>query len=275
MSTFKVALLQTKVYESVDDNLRQLEELLAREDVSSADLVTLPEMWSCPYQTELFPRYAEKEGGKLWQSLSALAAKHKIYLAAGSVPEMDDEGRVYNTAYTFDRTGAMIGKHRKVHLFDIFARGEVVFKESDTLTAGDTFDCFDTEMCKMATNICFDIRFPESSRIPALEGAKVILNPGAFNMTTGPAHWELAFRQRAIENQVFMIGTAPARDPSAGYTSWGHSIVVDPWGNIVTQLDEKEGVGLATIDLDLVDKYRSKLPLMSARRTDIYTLEME
>ncbi len=275
MSKFKVAMLQTKVYEDKSENLRQLAELLDRDELKDVDLVTLPEMWCCPYQTENFPIYAEKEGGELWQSLSSLAAEHKIYLSAGSVPEVDEEGRVFNTSYTFDREGRQIGKHRKVHLFDIYAKGEVVFKESDTLTGGDSFDCYETEMCTMATNICFDIRFPESSRIPALNGAKVILNPGAFNMTTGPAHWELAFRQRAIENQVFMIGTAPARDAEAGYTSWGHSIITDPWGNIVLQMDEKEGIGIAEIDLELVDKYRNKLPLMSARRTDVYTLEME
>lgn len=275
MSKFKVAMLQTKVYEDKNKNLEQLAELLEREELKDVDLVTLPEMWCCPYQTENFPIYAEKEGGEFWQKMSALAAKRKIYLAAGSVPEVDDDGKVYNTAYTFDRDGKQIGKHRKVHLFDIYAHGEVVFKESDTLTAGDTFDCFETEMCTMATNICFDIRFPESSRIPTLKGAKVIINPGAFNMTTGPAHWELGFRQRAIENQVFMIGTAPARDEEAGYTSWGHSIITDPWGNIVTQLDEKEGIAVAEIDLDLVDKYRYKLPLLNARRTDLYELEMK
>ncbi|MBQ0004360.1 MAG: carbon-nitrogen hydrolase family protein [Clostridiales bacterium] len=275
MKELKVAMLQVKVYDDVQKNIEQLAALLDREEVNSADLVTLPEMWSCPYQTELFPKYAEKEGGELWQTLSALAAKHKIYLSAGSVPEVDDEGHVYNTSYTFDREGNMIGKHRKVHLFDIYAHGQVVFKESDTLTAGDTFQVFDTEFCQIGTNICFDIRFPESSRMLSLNGAKVILNPGAFNMTTGPSHWELGFRQRAIENQVYMIGTAPARDPEAGYTSWGHSIIVDPWGDIVTQMDEKEGIAVATLNLDYVDKIRGKLPLLVARRTDIYDVKMK
>lgn len=273
MNKFKVAVLQTKVYEDKMKNLEQLAELLEREDVHSADLVTLPEMWCCPYQTENFPIYAEKEGGEFWQGMSALAAKHGVYLSAGSVPEADDEGRVYNTAYVFDREGRQIGKHRKVHMFDIFASGQVVFKESDTLTPGDRFDTFDTEMCTMGLNICFDVRFPESARIPALNGAKVILNPGAFNMTTGPAHWEIGFRQRAIENQVYMIATAPARDPEAGYTSWGHSIVVDPWGDVVLQMDEKEGVGIAEIDLDYVERIRKKLPLIGARKTDVYELK--
>lgn len=272
MSTFKVAVCQTKVYEDKMRNLENLAQLLERDDVQKADLVTLPEMWCCPYQTENFPIYAEKEGGEFYQALSDLAAKHKIYLSAGSVPEVDDEGHVYNTAYVFDREGKQIAKHRKVHMFDIYARGQVVFKESDTLTPGDSFDAFDTEMCRMGLNICFDIRFPESSRLPALDGAKVILNPGAFNMTTGPAHWELGFRQRAIENQVYMIGTAPARDTEAGYTSWGHSIVVDPWGTVVMQMDEKEGIEIVEIDLDYVEKIRRKLPLISARRTDVYEL---
>ena len=124
----------------------------------------------------------------------------------------------------------------------------------------------------MAVNICFDIRFPESSRIPALAGAKVIFNPASFNMTTGPAHWELAFRQRAIENQVFMVGTATARDPEAGYTAYGHSIITDPWGRVVMQMDEKEGHNITEIDLDYIDEIRQKLPLLSARRTDIYDL---
>jgi predicted amidohydrolase len=124
----------------------------------------------------------------------------------------------------------------------------------------------------MAVNICFDIRFPESSRIPAIKGAKVIFNPASFNMTTGPAHWELGFRQRAIENQVYMVGTAAAQDPDAGYIGYGHSIITDPWGKVVMQMDEKEGSNITEIDLDYIEEVRAKLPLMSARRTDIYAL---
>ena len=269
----KVAVLQTKVYADKIKNLEQVKSLMEREDVSSCDLVALPEMWNCPYQTENFPIYAEKEDSDYVRELGALAKKHHVYFQAGSIPEVDDAGRVYNTAYTWDREGNLIGKHRKVHLFDIYAHGQQVFKESDTLTAGDTFEVFDTEFGKMAVNICFDIRFPESSRIPTLKGARIILNPGAFNMTTGPAHWELGFRQRAIENQVYMIGAAPSRDKEAGYIAWGHSIIADPWGNVVMQLDEKEGIGITEIDLDEIDRIRGKLPLLSARRTDLYKVE--
>lgn len=272
MSKIRIACLQLKVRQDKYDNIEQLAEILADGRTEGADFISLPEMWNCPYQTELFPEYAEPEQGDTWLAMSTLARKHNVYLVGGSIPELDDQGRVYNTCYVFDREGRQIGKHRKVHLFDIYAHGQQVFKESDTLTGGDSFSTFDTEFCRMAVNICFDIRFPESSRIPALNGAKVIFNPAAFNMTTGPAHWELGFRQRAIENQIYMVGTSSARDPEAGYIAWGHSIITDPWGDIVMQMDEKPGVEVAELDIDYIDKVRAKLPLMSARRTDVYEL---
>jgi len=271
MGDIKVACLQLPVKQDKYDNIEQLAEIIGDGKTEDADIICLPEMWNCPYVTELFPVNAEPEQGDSWLAMSVLAKKSGKYIVGGSIPEADG-GKVYNTCYVFDRNGNQIGKHRKVHLFDIFAHGQQVFKESDTLTGGDGFATFDTEWCKMAVNICFDIRFPESSRLPALAGAKVIFNPAAFNMTTGPAHWELGFRQRAVENQVYMVGTSTARDPEGSYVSYGHSIVTDPWGKIVMQLDEKPGIGFADIDLKYIETIRQKLPLLSARRTDIYEL---
>jgi len=272
MAKIKIASLQLKVHEDKYDNIEQLAELIASGAADGADIISLGEMWNCPYQTENFPLYAEPEQGDSWLALSTLARKNGKYIVGGSIPELGEDGKVYNTCYVFDREGRQIGKHRKVHLFDIFARGEQVFKESDTLTGGGRFDTFDTEWCKMAVNICFDIRFPESSRIPALAGARVIFNPASFNMTTGPAHWELAFRQRAVENQVYMVGTACARDPEASYRAYGHSIITDPWGRVIMQMDENEDHAVTEIDLDYIDEVRQKLPLLSARRTDVYEL---
>ncbi len=273
MNCIKIASLQTKVYEDKYENIEKLAEVIASGAADGADIISLPEMWNCPYQTENFPVYAEPEQGDSWLALSTIARKNNVYVVGGTVPELGEDGNVYNTSYVFDREGRQIGKHRKVHLFDIFVHGEQVFKESDTLTGGDTFSIFETEWCSMAVNICFDIRFPESSRIPAINGAKVIFNPASFNMTTGPAHWELGFRQRAIENQVYMVGTAAAQDPEAGYIGYGHSIITDPWGKVVMQMDEKEGSTVTEIDLDYIEEVRAKLPFMSARRTDIYSLK--
>ena len=279
----KIAILQTKVYAEKEKNIRQLEEILASGRTEGADLVTLPEMFACPYETGNFPLYAEAEGGPSWQALSALAKKYGIYLSAGSMPEAvkaksekaespSEKDRVYNTAYVFDREGKQIGKHRKAHLFDINVEGGQCFKESDTLSPGERIGCFDTEFGKIGLCICYDFRFPETARLMALDGAKVILVPAAFNMTTGPAHWELMFRQRAVESQCYVIGTAPARDPDSSYISWGHSIAVDPWGTILTQMDEKEGIRIIEIDLDYADKVRRELPLLAHRRTDLYEL---
>ena len=279
----KIAILQTKVFAEKEKNIRQLEEILASGKTEEADLVTLPEMFACPYETGNFPLYAEAEGGPSWQALSALAKKYGIYLSAGSMPEAvkaksekaespSEKDRVYNTAYVFDREGKQIGKHRKAHLFDINVEGGQCFKESDTLSPGERIGCFDTEFGKIGLCICYDFRFPETARLMALDGAKVILVPAAFNMTTGPAHWELMFRQRAVESQCYVIGTAPARDPDSSYISWGHSIAVDPWGTILTQMDEKEGIRIIEIDLDYADKVRRELPLLVHRRTDLYEL---
>ena len=271
MSKIKIACLQTHVYEDKYENIEKFAELIGDGAARDADIISLPEMWNCPYRTEMFPEYAEPEGGDSWLAMSTIARKNGKYIIGGSVPESED-GKVYNTCFVFDREGRQIGKHRKVHLFDIYAHGQQVFKESDTLTGGSEFCAFDTEWCKMGVNICFDIRFPESSRLLALQGAKVIFNPAGFNMTTGPVHWELGFRQRAVENQVYMVGTSAARDTGGAYVAYGHSIITDPWGDVIMQMDEKPGVTVTEIDLDYIDTIRSKLPLLTARRTDIYEL---
>ena len=269
----KIAQIQAHVYEEKSKNLEELERNLKRIKDENIDLVTLGEMFNCPNQTPSFPDYAEMEQGETWQRLSALAKKYKIYLSAGSVPEKDKEGHVYNTAYVFERQGNQIAKHRKVHLFDIAVKDGQCYQESATLTAGDQITVFDTEFGKMGICICFDCRFPEIVRLMTLRGARMILVPAAFNMTTGPAHWELMFRGRAVDNQCYMIGTSDARDEQAGYISWGHSLVVSPWGDVVTQMDEKPGIQITEIDLDRVDAIREQLPLLSARRTDLYELK--
>lgn len=272
MEKIKIAAIQMSTVADKMENVRTVKTYLEKIKDENPDFVILPEMFCCPYQTENFPIYAEKEGGPVWQQLSGYAKQYGIYLIGGSMPEKDAEGNVYNTSYIFDREGKQIGKHRKVHLFDIDVKGGQTFKESDTLTAGDSDTVFDTEFGKMGVMLCFDIRFPELSRMMVNDGAKVIFVPAAFNMTTGPAHWELSFRTRALDNQIYMVGCAPARDVSAGYISWGHSIVTDPWGRVIDMLDEKKGILLAELDMDYEEQVREELPLLKSRRKDIYQL---
>lgn len=272
MEKIKIAAIQMSTVADKMENVRTVKAYLEKIKDENPDFVILPEMFCCPYQTENFPIYAEKEGGPVWQQLSGYAKQYGIYLIGGSMPEKDAEGNVYNTSYIFDREGKQIGKHRKVHLFDIDVKGGQTFKESDTLTAGDSDTVFDTEFGKIGVILCFDIRFPELSRMMVNDGAKVIFVPAAFNMTTGPAHWELSFRTRALDNQIYMVGCAPARDVSAGYISWGHSIVTDPWGRVTGMLDENEGILLAELDMDYEEQVREELPLLKSRRKDIYQL---
>ena len=272
MKPVRVAALQIPVSAEKERNLERVGEYLEKLRPEKPDFVVLPEMFNCPYQTELFPIYAEPEGGPSWRAVSDYAKEYEIYLVSGSMPECDEMGHVYNTSYVFDREGRQIGKHRKVHLFDIAVSGGQCFKESDTLTPGNSVTVFDTEFGKMGVIICFDIRFVEMARLTVNAGAQVIFVPAAFNMTTGPAHWELAFRSRAVDNQIYMIGCAPMRDPTAGYTSWGHSLCTDPWGRVTGMLDEKEGVLFSELDLDYVKKIREELPILSARRADLYEL---
>lgn len=267
----KVIQFQLPVYKEKEKNIDQLQENLEKVKEEKPDLVTLGEMFNCPYKTSFFPEYAEPEGGAVWTKLSQTAKKYGIYLSAGSVPEVDPDGKIYNTAYVFDREGNQIAKHRKMHLFDINVEGSQSFCESEILSAGNRCTVFDTEFGKMGLCICFDIRFPELSRLMVLKGARVIIVPAAFNMTTGPAHWRLNFRSRALDNQCYFIGTSDARDETAEYTAWGHSLVVSPWGDVISEMDETPGYNITTLDLAKVEKVRRELPLLSARRTDCYS----
>ena len=239
---------------------------------NGTDLVMLPEMWNGPYDASLFPTFAEPEDGPSRQFLSSLAKEKRVFLCGGSIAESEN-GRVYNTSYVFDPNGMQIAKHRKAHLFDIDIDGGQHFHESDTLSPGTRATVFSTPFCRMGLCICYDIRFPELARLMADDGAEVILVPAAFNMTTGPAHWELLFRSRALDNQVYTVGTAPARDRSASYQSWGHSIVCSPWGDVLVQAGERESIVFAALDLARLRRVREELPVLKQRRTDLYRLE--
>jgi predicted amidohydrolase len=236
-----------------------------------ADIVILPEIFNCPYETSRFRAYAEPAGGATWSALSHMASSNSVILIGGSFPELSGDS-VYNASFVFGRDGRQVARHRKVHLFDLDVAGGQFFKESDAITAGNEVTVFDTEFGPIGLCICFDMRFPELARLMVLDGAAMIVVPAAFNMTTGPAHWDLLFRQRAVDNQCFTVGAAAARDCRAEYVSWGNSIVVGPWGSVVWHADEKEVVQVVDIDLAEVEAVRKQLPLLVARRTDVYTI---
>ena len=271
MSKIKVGLIQMKVKDKKDDNLHKAAKLIDKICKEDVDMVILPEMFSCPYNTKNFPIYAEKEGDYSYKFLSEISKRNNIYLIAGSIPEKEDNN-IYNTSYVFNRQGEKIAKHRKIHLFDIDIKNKQTFRESDTLSAGDKVTVFDSEFGKIGLCICYDFRFPEIARLMVDKGAKAIIVPASFNMTTGPAHWDIMFRSRAIDNQVYTIGCSPARDYDYSYISYGHSLIVSPYGDILCELDEKENFITYDIDLNYVDEIREQLPLLKHRRRDLYEL---
>lgn len=277
----KLSLIQLNNLGDNTKNLQHAVEMIDKACAMGTDLVVLPEMFSCPYKTSLFSLNAQEEGGSNWKMLSDAAKRNKVYLVAGSMPELEitrdcceHSEKIYNTSFVFDRNGNQIAKHRKVHLFDVDIKGGQRFKESDTLSAGNSVTTFETEFGTMGLMICFDIRFPEMARLMQLAGAKMIFVPAAFNMTSGPKWWELMFRTRAVDNQVFMAGCSPARNEAASYVAWGHTLVTDPWGQTLGELDVTEDILSVEVDLEQVNQVRQQVPLTTARRTDVYKLEL-
>lgn len=264
----KLGIIQSIVTEDKEKNLNYVLKKIDEAAELGADLIILGEMCLAPYDSSTFAQYAEPAGGHCYQALAHAAGKNHVYLVVDGTPLAED-GKLYNAAFVFDRNGKEIACCRKCHMFDIDVEGGQRFFESEALTPGQEIITFDTEFCKIGLCICFDFRFEEMARIMTLRGANIILVPASFNMTTGPAHWELLFRQRAVDNQIFTVGAAPARNQT-GYISYGNSIVADPWGNVLYRADETPSVALVDIDLSMIGKIRRQLPIIHARRTDLY-----
>lgn len=267
----KTALIQMPVTNDKEKNIQTALHYLSQAAEAGAELAILPEMFCSIYRNKDFINNAEPHGGEAWQAMSQAARQLELWIVAGSVPEQDGD-KLYNTAYVFDPQGAEVARHRKVHMFDIKVKNGQWFRESATFTPGDQVTVFDTPFGKLGLCICFDLRFPELSMLMALKGARAIIVPASFNMTTGPAHWELLFRQRAVDNQLHTIGVAPARDENGPYVSYSNSIVCSPWGTVLHRAGSEPALIIADIDLDYNEAVRDQLPLLSARQTNVYSV---
>ncbi|KAL0947226.1 hypothetical protein HGRIS_013343 [Hohenbuehelia grisea] len=288
---FTLALIQLgNVGPSKSENLKHAREMIikaARGETSKPkpSLIVLPECFNSPYGHVHFPVYAETIGftpGKLYDTtnspsesvkmLSAVAKETGTWLIGGSIPERDTtDDKLYNTCTVYSPGGDLIAMHRKVHLFDIDIPGKIKFKESETLTGGTSLNFFDTDFCRIGLGICYDIRFPEMAMIAARKGCHAIIYPSAFNLTTGPLHWELLQRGRAVDNQIFVSMCSPARDLTAGYHAWGHSMVVDPMGLVIAEAAEDEAIIFAEINPEVFESGRAGIPVTTQRRFDVYT----
>ena len=273
MAVFQLAVCQLNVAENKRKNIDRAAEMVRSAADNGARMVVLPEMFNCPYQTKLFPEYAEHfAGGETTSMLREVAREKQIYLVGGSIPEKDGD-QVYNSSFTFGPKGDLLGSYRKMHLFDVDLPGGPRVQESSTLDYGHGLTIFDTEWCRVGIVICFDVRFPELIRLLALQGVQLVVIPAAFNTTSGPAHWEMTMRTRAVDNQVYVAAASPARDPETGYVVYGHSVIVEPWGEVVAEAGEGEETITAEIDIERVKKVRQQIPLLNLRRRDLYDLQ--
>ncbi|XP_036706626.1 omega-amidase NIT2 [Balaenoptera musculus] len=272
MAAFRLALIQLHVSSVKSDNLARACGRIWEAAKQGAKIVSLPECFNSPYGTKYFPEYAEKIPGDSTQKLSEVAKECGIYVIGGSIPE-EDAGKLYNTCAVFGPDGTLLVKHRKLHLFDIDVPGKITFQESKTLSPGDSFSTFDTPYCRVGLGICYDIRFAELAQIYAQRGCQLLVYPAAFNLTTGPAHWELLQRGRAVDNQVYVATASPARDDKASYVAWGHSTVVSPWGEVLVKAGTEEMIVYSDIDLKKLAEIRQQIPIFSQKRSDLYAVE--
>lgn len=270
----KIALCQLKVSADKEANITSARQTIEEAAANGANLVVLPEMWNCPYSNDSFPTYAEDIDGGASPSvamLSEAARLCQVTVVGGSVPERSC-GRLYNTCCVMGADGKLLAKHRKTHLFDIDIPGKITFKESLTLTRGEGVTVVDTAAGRLGIGICYDIRFPELAMIYAARGAQLIVYPGAFNTVTGPLHWELLQRARAVDNQLFVATCSPARDEQGSYKAWGHSSVVGPFAEVLATCDEAPAVVYADLDYGQLVERRTNMPLTQQKRWDLYVL---
>ncbi len=257
----KITVIQNKVFKNIDETLKNVLAMVNKSAIENTDFLILPEMFTTPYELEYFELYKQTKSDKVIKFLTNLAVKYSVYVIGGSIPYFEDD-KIYNTAFIFNRKGQIVSQYNKIHLFEITYPNGTHFREADTLTKGSEIVTFDTEFGIMGVMICFDIRFPLLANKLMEKGAKVIFVPAAFNTYTGPLHWRTTFRARSIDNQLFMVGCSPSNNSFGNYDVYGHSIIVNPYGEVLKELSSKEKVFTLDLDLNQIETARKRIPIL-------------
>jgi deaminated glutathione amidase len=261
---------------SIDDKARNI--AIARELIEQAvaedrpDWVLLPETfdWAGGNSRQRLAAAEILPGGPAYAMCREMARKHRIFVHAGSINErVDGEDKVHNTTVVFDRDGAQIALYRKIHLFDVTTPDGVEYKESKLVKPGDAVVTYDCEGITVGAAICYDLRFPELFQALAKKGAQIIALPSAFTLQTGKDHWEVLIRARAIENETWFAAAAQCGSFTQGNSqrhSYGHSMMVDPWGLVVAMASDGPGVVTTRVDAARVRQVRAQIPVHEHRR---------
>ena len=264
----RVGAVQMRSSDDLAANLATCRELTGRAASEGARLVVLPENFAFLGRREgdkLPIAETLEAAGPVMTMLRELATKHGLWVIGGGTPELvaGDARRTYNTAVVVDPRGELVARYRKIHLFDIDIPGGVSLKESDATAPGHELVVVDIDGAPVGVSICYDLRFPELYRkLVKGMGAEILLVPAAFTALTGAAHWELLLRARAVEDQAWVVAAAQWGKHNEKRESFGHTLVVDPWGTIVDQRVEGDGVVVATLDGETVAKRRAQMPCL-------------
>jgi deaminated glutathione amidase len=250
---------------------KETAEALIREAVSAgADLVALPELWSCHGLEDVYHENAEPVPGPTTEFLGDLARELGVYVLGGSILEGEPGAqRLSNTSTFFDPSGEMTAVYRKIHLFDVKV-SDNEYLESATIAPGSEIVTAKAGVATLGLSVCYDVRFPELYRLLVLRGAEVLAVPAAFTLQTGKDHWEILLRARAVENQAFVIAPAQWGRKANGRWTYGRSMIVDPWGTVLATCPDRDGYALATLDRDFLDRFRTEFPALANRRPEAY-----
>src|SRR5271166_1600810 len=267
MTNIIAAAIQMSANGDKPANLERAERLIRLAVVRVANLAVLPEVFNWRGKRANEAGNAEDLEGPTLSLASRLAAELRVCIIAGSITERaSEQGKSYNTSVLFADDGKRLAVYRKIHLFDVDLPDRVTIKESDAKTGGREVVWAETPFGTIGLTICYDLRFPELYRRLAFAGAKIITIPSAFTFPTGEAHWEVLLRARAIENQVFIIAPGQFGPNVHGFSDYGNSMIVDPWGRVLARAPDQEGVILAPLDIDYLDRVRRELPALSQAR---------
>ncbi|HEY1374383.1 MAG TPA: carbon-nitrogen hydrolase family protein [Candidatus Binatia bacterium] len=264
---FIAAAIQMLASEDKEANLRHAESAVREAAGRGARMAALPEVFNWRGDKADEKKNAEPLAGPTAERMARLARELKIYLLAGSFPEEIPEARkCYNTSLLFGPDGRPLARYRKIHLFDVAIPRGVTALESDTREHGAEVVTAETEFGRVGLTVCYDLRFPELYRALVDQGAKIIFVPAAFTAFTGEAHWEPLLRARAIENQAYVIAPDQIGHNPKSFSTYGNSMIVDPWGRILARAPDKPSVITAEIDLDYLAAVREELPALKHRR---------
>lgn len=264
-----MAVIQMDTQSDKEKNLKSACEFIDEAVLQGAKFVSFPEVFNVIDEGEEKPELIPK--GRTISLMAEKARQHNIWIHCGSIAEINPAGdRKFNTSVVLDPKGKMVAKYRKLHTFDITLPDGSVANESARIKPGDEMVTVDTEMGCLGLSICYDIRFPELYRYLALQGAQIIFTPANFRMATGKDHWEAILRCRAIENTCYIVAAGQYGKKHGSSYSFGDSIIVDPWGTIISRAPEGASMALGEINLDYLDKIRTMLPSLKNRRSDVY-----